>query len=152
MPGGISHHHQPAESAPAVNDSSMIRPHEIALGSPRPRIASVVSDRIASATISTAFANNTGNTFGRTCRVMRCQCPAPSARERSMYGRSFTLRACARTRRAVLAHDVMAITRITLNSVGPRTDASAIASAIHGSTRNQFVNAFSAASIFVPPK
>jgi DNA-binding IclR family transcriptional regulator len=33
MPGGISHHHQPAESAPALNDSSMMRPQEIVLGS-----------------------------------------------------------------------------------------------------------------------
>jgi hypothetical protein len=81
-----------------------------------------------------------------------CQWPAPSARLRSMKGRSFTESACARTTRAVLAHEVIAITTITLTSVGPITAVSAIASAIHGSTRNQFVTAFSIVSTRVPPK
>ena len=61
----------------------MIFPHEIA-GLESPRIASVVSDRIARATIKIVLANNTGNTFGRTCRVTVCQWEPPSARDRSM--------------------------------------------------------------------
>src|SRR3954449_5673009 len=111
-PGGISHHHQPAVIAPPVNAFSMIRPHEIP--DDRPRIASVVSARIASATIKIVFANSTGNTLGRTWRVTVCQCEPPSARDRPMWERSRTDSAWARTSRAVLAHDVIAITRITL--------------------------------------
>ena len=65
-PGGISHHHHPADNAPAENESSMMRPHEIAFAGPYPRIDSVVSDRIASAIIRTAFANRIGNTLGST--------------------------------------------------------------------------------------
>ena len=61
----------------------MTRPHEIAVGSPRPRIARVVSDRIATATVSTACAKITGKTLGRMWRVMIDQSLAPSARERS---------------------------------------------------------------------
>ena len=52
----------------------------------------------------------------------------------------------------MLAHEVIAITTMTLTSVGPITAVSAIASAIHGRTRNQFVKALSAVSTFVPPK
>ncbi len=83
---------------------------------------------------------------------MMCQLLPPSARERSTNDRSFTVSACDRTMRAVLAHDVIAITMMTLISVGPTTEAITMANAIHGSTRNQFVKAFSTASIFDPPK
>ena len=52
----------------------------------------------------------------------------------------------------MLAHEVIAITTITFTRLAPRIVASAIASASHGITRNQFVNAFRSVSTFVPPK
>jgi hypothetical protein len=149
-PGGISHHHRPAVSAPASNASKMMPPHEVLLGSPSPSSASVVSARIDSATVSTVLAKITGITLGRMCRLTRCQLLAPRARARSTYGRSFTDRVSARTNRAVPAHDVTPITRIVLKSDFPRMDARTIARGIHGITRNQFVSAFMKLSVFPP--
>ena len=50
------------------------------------------------------------------------------------------------------AHEVTAITTMTLVRLAPRIEARAIASASQGITRNQLVNAFKTVSIFVPPK
>ena len=69
--------------APTPYASSSIEPHEVRVGSPRPRKLSVVSERIATATVSVVFANTIGTTFGSRCLPIRCRCPAPRARERS---------------------------------------------------------------------
>ena len=77
------YHHDPVVIAPTPNAPSSIEPHETRVGSPRPRKLSVVSERIATATVSVVFAKTIGVTFGSTCRVIWCQRPAPSTRARS---------------------------------------------------------------------
>ena len=76
-------HQAPVVIAPTLNASSSIVPHETRVGSPRPRKLSVVSVRIATATVSVVLANTIGITLGRMCRVIWCQRPAPSTRARS---------------------------------------------------------------------
>ena len=71
--------------------------------------------------------------------MFRCQPLAPSARERSTYGRVFTESTWARTMRAVDGHDVMPITTMMTPSEGLSTEASTIASGRNGMTRNQSV-------------
>ncbi len=56
-------------------------------GPPSPRNVNVVSDRIATATVSVVLARTSGMTLGSTCRVIWCQLPPPSTRARSRYGR-----------------------------------------------------------------
>ena len=70
--------------------------------------------RIAIATIRTVFAKISGPTFGRMWRVTRRKSRDPSARERSTYPLVFSVRTCARITRAVLGHDVMPMTKITV--------------------------------------
>ena len=77
------YHHAPVVIAPTANASSSIEPHETRVGSPRPRKLSVVSARIATATVSVVFAKTIGITLGSTCRRICCQRPAPSTRARS---------------------------------------------------------------------
>ena len=77
------YHHAPVVIAPTSKASSSIEPHDTRVGSPRPRKLSVVSARIASATVSVVFANTIGITLGSTCRVIWCQRPAPRTRARS---------------------------------------------------------------------
>ena len=64
-PGGITYHHAPALGAPDSNAFSSIVPHEIRVGSPRPRNDSAASERIATATISTVLAKISGSVFGQ---------------------------------------------------------------------------------------
>ena len=82
-PGAAMYHHAPWEIAPAAKASSRIEPHDTAVGSPRPRNDSVVSDRIEIETASVVLASTSGMTFGRTCRVIWCPWPPPRARDRS---------------------------------------------------------------------
>ena len=76
-------HQAPVVIAPTPKASSSIDPQETRVGSPSPRKLSVVSARIAIATVSVVFAKTIGITLGRTCRVIWCQRPAPSTRARS---------------------------------------------------------------------
>ena len=59
-------------------------PHEVRVGSPSPRKLSVVSERMAIATVSVVLAKTIGITLGSTCFDIWCQRPAPIARARSM--------------------------------------------------------------------
>ena len=77
------YHHAPVVIAPTSKAASSIDPQEIRVGSPRPRKLSVVSARIAPATVSVVLAKIIGITLGSTCRVIWCQRPAPSTRARS---------------------------------------------------------------------
>ena len=76
-------HHAPVVIAPTSKASSSIEPHDTRVGSPSPRKLSVVSARIAIATVSVVLANTIGITFGSTCLRIWCQRPAPSTRARS---------------------------------------------------------------------
>ena len=76
-------HQDPVVIAPTSNAASSIEPQETRVGSPRPRKLSVVSARIAAATVRVVLAKTIGITFGSTCRVIWCQRPAPSSRARS---------------------------------------------------------------------
>ena len=58
-------HQAPVVIAPTPNASSSIEPHETRVGSPSPRKLSVVSERIAIATVSVVFAKTIGITFGQ---------------------------------------------------------------------------------------
>ena len=69
-PGGITYHQAPALGAPAWNAFSSIVPHEIRVGSPRPRNERAASERIATATISTVLAKISGRVLGRMCLRM----------------------------------------------------------------------------------
>ncbi len=69
-PGGITYHHASALGAPDSNAFSSIVPHEIRVGSPRPRNDSAASERIATATIRTVLAKISGSVFGRMCLRM----------------------------------------------------------------------------------
>src|SRR5204863_6160770 len=61
-PGGTIAHHAPVEIAARSNAFWMIRPSEIALGSLRPRNASAVSSKIATAMVRTVLAISRGAT------------------------------------------------------------------------------------------
>ena len=76
-------HQAPVVIAPTPNASSSIEPHETRVGSPRPRKLSVVSVRIAMATVSVVLAKTIGITLGRMCRRIWWLDPAPSTRARS---------------------------------------------------------------------
>jgi hypothetical protein len=120
-----------------------IDPHETSVGLPRPRNVSVAWSRIAPATVSVAETRISGVTFGSTWRAMIWVFPAPRARARSMNGRASTASVCARSSRAVLAHDVTAIAIVIEVSPSPMTADSAIASGRLGSTMNQSVSVIS---------
>ena len=77
------YHHAPVVIAPTANAFSSIEPHETRVGSPSPRKLSVVSARIAMATVSVVLAKTMGITFGSTCLRISCPRPAPSTRARS---------------------------------------------------------------------
>jgi hypothetical protein len=83
-PGGTRYHQAPMEAAPWVKAASSIDPQETRSGSPSPRKARVVSDRMATATIRTVLAKISGTVLGRMWRLIRCQSSAPRARARSM--------------------------------------------------------------------
>src|SRR5262249_39991166 len=61
-PGGTIAHQAPVEIAARWNAFSITFPSEIRLGSPRPRNASAVSSKIATAIVSTVFAISSGAT------------------------------------------------------------------------------------------
>ena len=82
-PGEPRYHQAPCEMAPEEKPCSRIEPHDTAVGSPRPRKDSVVSDRIEMETASVVFASTSDMTFGSTWRVIWCTLPAPSAFDRS---------------------------------------------------------------------
>ena len=84
MLGAISHHQACRVRAPAWNASSIIVPHDLDCGSPRPRKESCDSDRIAIAIVKIVFAKITGIRFGVMCLITTCASLAPSARDRSM--------------------------------------------------------------------
>jgi hypothetical protein len=67
-PGGRRYHQAPKLIAPAANASSSIEPQDTRNGSPRPRNDSVVSERMAIATVSVVFASTNGITLGSTWR------------------------------------------------------------------------------------
>ncbi len=139
MPGGTRYHQCPALIAPASRASCSSPPHETTVGSPSPRNARVASARMAEEMISVVWASTNGITLGSTCRLMTCQCPPPSARARSMYGRVSTASVCARTRRAVVGQVVTPIATTIVSSERDITVARAIASTRVGMTRNQSV-------------
>jgi hypothetical protein len=70
-------------AAPEPKAFCSVVPQETESGSPSPRNASVLSDRIAIATVRIVLAKIRGPTFGRMWRVLRCHPLAPSARDRS---------------------------------------------------------------------
>ena len=76
-------HQAPVVIAPTWKASSSIEPHDTRVGSPSPRKLSVVSVRIAMATVSVVLAKTIGITLGSTCRLIWCQRPAPRTRARS---------------------------------------------------------------------
>ena len=84
MPGGTIAHQAPTLTASRENAFSIRSPHEILLGSPRPRNAIAVSAKIAYATISTAVATSSGATCGSTWRMIRRVFEAPITRVRRM--------------------------------------------------------------------
>ena len=67
-PGGTMNHHAPVVIAPTPKASSSIEPQDTRVGSPRPRKLSVVSVRIATATVRVVLAKTIGITFGRIWR------------------------------------------------------------------------------------
>ena len=73
-PGVRARAHRPRTPPRA---SSPTRPR---VGSPSPRNASVVSERIAIGTVSVELARMSGDTFGRMCRLMTCAVRARRAR------------------------------------------------------------------------
>ena len=77
------YHQAPVVIAPTSKARSSIVPQETRVGSPRPRKLSVVSVRMAAATVRVVLAKTIGVTLGRACRVTCCQRPAPSTRARS---------------------------------------------------------------------
>ncbi len=101
-PGGTIAHHALLIVASPVNAFSINLPHEIVLGSPRPRKVMNVSAKMARAIISTVFAIRSGATWGRTCLNTSRRLPAPSACARFTYTRSRTLFTWARISLAVL--------------------------------------------------
>ena len=101
-PGGTIAHHALLIVASPVNAFSIRRPHEIVLGSPRPRNVMNVSAKIPSAIISTVLATRSGATCGSTCLNTSRRLPAPRACARLTYTRSRTVITCARISRAVL--------------------------------------------------
>src|ERR1022692_81795 len=149
-PGAISHNWLPAAPPPVKNASFSISPQDGRSGSPRPRNDSVVSARIVPATVRMGLASSSGMTLGSTCLDIRCQCPAPRARERSRYGRVSTASAWARMIRAVPGQEVTPITKMITPSEGPRVLASTIASGRNGTTRNQSVTRISRLSMILP--
>jgi hypothetical protein len=72
-PGGSRYHHAPALIAPALNALSSMVPQETRNGSPSPRKDSVVSERIAMATVKVVLASTSGITLGSTWRDIWCQ-------------------------------------------------------------------------------
>ena len=103
------HHQYPARRRPASNASSMIvAPRDVTVGSPSPeeRQRGLRQDRDRD--VRTVFAKIDGHHVRQDVpRDRRAQSLAPSARDRSTYGRSLTDSTCARTSRAVPAHEVM---------------------------------------------
>ena len=134
-PGGTIAHHAPVEIAARWNAFSIIFPSEIRLGSPRPRNASAVSSKIATAIVKTVFAISSGATCGRTWRTMIRPWPAPSERARLTYTRSRTLLTCARITRAVLVQRRIPITMMMWKRLGPQIAATTIISGTSGTTR-----------------
>ena len=100
----------------------MMVPHDTIAGRRDRGATSVVSDRIASATVRIVLAKMTGITFGRMCRVI--DVPVAGAERSSplhvgplLHGETW-----ARTSRAVPAHDVSPMIRMMIPSVGPKID------------------------------
>ena len=79
----MRYHHAPRVIAPEPKALSSIVPQLTCSGSPSPRKVSVVSDRIAIATVSVVLARTSGMTLGSTCLLIWCQLPPPSTRARS---------------------------------------------------------------------
>ena len=76
-------HQASLKMAPPEKASSSILPQEGRSGSPRPRKESVVSDRIATGTVSVVLARISGEALGRMWRSIRWRLDAPRARLRS---------------------------------------------------------------------
>ena len=150
-PGGITYHHASALGAPDENAFSSIVPHEIWVGSPRPRKESAASERIATATIRTVLAKISGSALGKIWVRMMYQWLAPSALARSTNARSRRVSTCERTIRPVPAHEVMPITRISTPSEGLRIRERTTISGSVGITRNQLSTASRIRSV-QPPK
>jgi hypothetical protein len=67
-PGGTIAHQASTVIALCEKAFSISFPHEVSVGSPRPRNAIAVSAKIAIATVSTVLATRSGITCGRTWR------------------------------------------------------------------------------------
>src|SRR5690606_13845806 len=145
-PGMRMYHQAPALAAFQSYEPRSMVPQEV-LFAVTPRKASVDSVTMALATSSVVLASSSGATFGSTWRVVMCQWPAPSALERSMYGRASTASVCARIRRAVDGQEVTPIAMMMVNVLPPRMAASTSAVTSDGSTRNQSVIRMMAAPI-----
>ncbi len=139
MPGGMRTHQAPLTTSPCTKAWLRMLPHEMAVGSPRPRKVSVVWARMALATVKVPETRMSGATFGSTCRTIIWLFPAPSAFARSTNGRASTASVCARRRRAVPAHEVAAMAIVMEVLPCPRTAESEMASGRLGSTMNQSV-------------
>src|SRR5215469_6131178 len=98
-------------------------PQDTSVGLPRPRKVSVVSDKIADATVRLIDTRISGVTFGSTCLTSTWRLVAPSAWARSTNGRASTASDWARTSRAVGDHEVIAIAVVIEASPWPRTAA-----------------------------
>src|SRR6185437_9738960 len=88
MPGGRTYHQAPRVTAPWNRAWLIIEPQDTSIGLPSPRKASVVSDKIAPATVSVLETRMNGATFGRTWRTTSWPSRAPRALARSMNGRA----------------------------------------------------------------
>src|ERR1700677_3864860 len=97
MPGGSRYHQAPLVIAPLWYAWLSMAPQDTSVGSPRPRNTSVVSDKIALATVRLVDTRISGVTFGSTCLTSTCRLLAPSAGARSMNGRASTARTCERS-------------------------------------------------------
>ena len=126
-------------------------PQETRVGSPRPRKLSVVSVRIAAATVSVVFANTSGMTLGSTCRRSGACCRRRARVIVPGKARSLIDSVWARISSAVPGQEVTPITRTMLNSDLPSTLASTIASGRNGMTSIHSVNRNRMAPV-QPPK
>src|SRR3954447_21285713 len=139
-------HHAPVVIAPTEKALSSIDPHDTRVGSPSPRKLSVVSERIAIATVSVVLAKTIGMTLGSTWRLICRQRPAPRTRALSRYGRSLIDNVWLRMSNAVPGQLVTPITMAMLSSDRPRMLARTMASGRNGMTRNHSVSRNSAAA------
>ena len=146
-PGGRKYHQHPLPTAPVTNALCKIWPHDVLVGSPRPRNDSVASARMEPAITSTALAITSASTPGRMCRHRIAGDDNPTVRARATTSRSRNASACERTIRAVLGQLVMAMTNTIMGRLCPMIAPSAIINGKLGSTRKKSVMRIRTASM-----